>query len=172
MSNQYIIWNGAAPTTAAIVKVSTGAVIKTMLQLLGAVPFKIKAWGWQGDGFALAAPGTVELIDTGTVGATVTAHVAAGIMPRNDPNAPANTAGTSGTPFNLGTTHTGYTGTAEGTITATKVLDAWLASPMGVYSIQYPLGDEPKVVAGNFLRIRCTFAAAINALCYVVAEPG
>jgi len=172
MANQYIIWNAPMPTTAAIAKVTTGTAIKTMLQLLAAVPFRVVEWGWHGDGFALAAPGTVELLVTGTVGATVTAHAASGIMPHNDPNAPVNTAGTSGTPFNLGVTHTGFTGTAEGTITATEVLDAWLASPMGVYSKQFPLGREPKVAVTDFLRIRCTFAAAINALCYVIVEPG
>ena len=170
MANQYIIWNGAMPTTAALVKVTTGTVIKTMLQLLGAVPFKVKEWGISFDGFALAAPGTVELLVTGAVGATVTAHVAAGIMPFNDPNAPVNSAGTGGTPFNLGTTHTGYSASAEGTITATEVLDAQLLSPMAQYIKQYPLGDEPKVAAADFLRVRVTFAAAINALTYVIVE--
>lgn len=170
MGNQYIIWNAPMPTTAAIAKVTTGTAIKTLLQLLGAIPFKIKEWGISLDGFALAAPGTAELLVTGTVGATVTAHAASGIMPFNDPNAPVNSAGTSGTPFNLGTTHTGYTGTAEGTITATEIFDAQLLSPMAQYVKQWPLGDEPKIAVGDFLRVRVTFAAAINALTYVIAE--
>jgi hypothetical protein len=170
MGNLYKIWNGPMPTTAAIAEVTTGTAIKTMLQLLGAVPFKVKEWGWMGDGFALAAPGVVELLTTSTVGATVTASAASDIMKYGDPNAPANTAGTSGTPFNLGTTHTGYTATAEGTITATRILDAWQASPMGVYVKQFPLGQEPLIAVGDFLRIRNTFATAINALCYVLAE--
>src|SRR3990170_2889193 len=170
MSDQYIIWNGAMPTTAAIVKVTTGTAIKTLLQIKGAVPFKIKEWGISLDGFALAAPGTVELLVTGTVFATVTAHVAAGIMPYNDPNAPVNTAGTGGVPFNLGTAATGYTGSAEGTITATEILDAQLLSPMAQYVKQYPLGSEPEVALGDALRVRVTFAAAINALTYVIVE--
>jgi hypothetical protein len=170
MGNLYKIWNGPMPTTAAIAEVTSGTAIKTMLQVLGAVPFKVKEWGWMGDGFALAAPGIVELLTTSTVGATVTASVANDIMKYGDPNAPANSAGTSGTPFNLGTTHTGYTATAEGTITATRILDAWQASPMGTYVKQFPLGQEPQIAAGDFLRIRNTFAAAINVLCYVLAE--
>jgi hypothetical protein len=170
MSNNYIIWNAPMPTTAAVLKVTTGTAIKTMLQLKGAVPFSVVEWGWHGDGFALAAPGTVELLVTGTVFATVTASVAADIMPYNDPNAPVNTAGTSGTPFNLGTAATGYTASAEGTITATEVLDALLASPMANYVKQFPLGREPRIAAGDALRVRNTFAAAINVLTYVIVE--
>lgn len=170
MGNLYKIWNAPMPTTAAIAEVTTGTAIKTMLQVLGAVPFFVKEWGWMADGFALAAPGVVELLVTGTVGATVTAHAAAGIMPYSDPNSPVNTAGTSGVPFNLGTTHTGYTSTGEGTIVATEIFDAWQASPMGVYVKQFPLGQEPKIAIGDFLRIRNTFAAAVSVLCYVLVE--
>lgn len=170
MANTYIIYNAPMPTTAAVVKVTTGTAIKTLLQLKPAVPILVVEWGISFDGSAAATPGTVELIDTGTVGATVTASAAADVMPFNDPNAPANTAGTSGTPLNLGTTHTGYTATAEGTITATKVLDGQLIAPTGQYIKQFPLGREPKIVAANFLRVRVTFAAAINALTYVVFE--
>jgi len=170
MANQYIIWNAAMPTTAAIVKVTTGTAIKTLLQIKGAVPFVIVEWGISLDGFVAAAPGTVELLVTGTVAATVTAHAAAGIMPYHDPNAPVNTAGTSGVPFNLGTSETGFTGSAEGTITATEVLDALLDPPTGLYAKQFPLGREPGVALGDILRVRCTFAAAINALTYVIVE--
>lgn len=170
MANTYIIWNAPMPTTAAIAKVTTGTAIKTMLQVKGAVPFNIIEWGWAGDGFALAAPGTVELIVTGTVFGTVTASAAADIMPHNDPNAIVNTAGSSGVPFNLGTAATGYTASAEGSITAIEELDAFLASPMAQFVKQFPLGREPRVAAGDCLRIRNTFAAAINALCYVVVE--
>lgn len=170
MGKQYIVWNAAMPTTAGIVKVTTGTAIKTLLQLKGAVPFRVKEWGISFDGFALAAPGTIELLVTGTVFATVTAHVAAGIMPFNDPNAPVNTAGDSGVPFNLGTAATGYTSTAEGTITATEVLDAQLLSPMAQYIKQYPLGCEPEIALGDALRVRVTFAAAINALTYLIVE--
>jgi hypothetical protein len=166
----YIVWNAPAPTTAAIAKVTTGTAIKTLLQIKPATnsPIIIQEWGISFDGFAAAAPGTVELIDTGTVFATVTAHVAAGIMRYNDPNAPVNTAGTSGIPLNLGTAATGYTATAEGSITTTKVFDGGLIAPTTQYVKQFPLGREPMILPVNCLRIRVTFAAAINALCYVV----
>jgi hypothetical protein len=172
MAKTYIIYNAPMPTTAGIVKVTTGTAIKTLLQIKPAANFPIKVveWGISLDGFAAAAPGTVELIDTGTVFATVTASVAADVMPYDDPNAPANTAGASGVPLNLGTAATGYTASAEGTITATRVLDGQLIPPTGQYIHQFPLGREPGVVPGNCLRVRVTFAAAINGLCYVIFE--
>lgn len=168
MANTYVAYNAAMPTTAAIVKVATGTAIKTMLQLKPAVPIEVVEWGISFDGAALAAPGTVELIDTSTVFATVTALAAADVMPFNDPNAPANTAGASGTPLNLSTTASGFTATAEGTITATRVLDAQLIDPVNQYIKQFPLGLEPKVAAGVSLRVRVTFGTTVNALCYVV----
>jgi len=57
-------------------------------------------------------PITCELIQT-DVAATVTAHVAAGVQPYDDPGAVPSTV-------TLGTTATGYTATSEGSITATR----------------------------------------------------
>lgn len=168
MANTYVVYNGAMPTTAAIAKVATGAAIKTLLQIKPAIPIEVVEWGISFDGSALAAPGTVELIDTGTVFATVTSYAAADVMPFNDPNAPANTAGASGTPLNLGTSASGYTASAEGAITATRVLDGQLIDPVNQYIHQFPLGLEPKIAAGDSLRIRVTFGTTVNGLCYVV----
>ena len=160
------------PTTAALTPITTGTAIKTMLQLKPATnsPITVVEWGISFDGFAAAAPGDVELVETGTVFATVTASAAADIMPHNDYNAPVNTAGTSGIPLNLGVTHTGYTATAEGTVTATRVLDGGQMAPSAQFAKQLPLGREARIEPGFSLRIRVTFAAAINALCYVIFE--
>lgn len=168
--NTYKVINGPAPTTAAPASVTTGTEIKTLLQLKPALPISIVSWGISFDGSAAAAPGKVELIDTGSVAATVTAYTAADVMPHNNPDAPANTAGTSGTPLNLGTTHSGYTATNEGTITTARLLDLQLVAPTNQYVIQFPLGYYPTVKAGSILRVRVTFAAAINAYCWVVFE--
>lgn len=170
MAKLYIVTNGPMPTTAAPVPVTTGTAIKTMLQIVAAVPFKVVEWGWSGNGFAAAAPGNVELCATGAINATVTAYAAADVMPYDDPNAPANTTGTSGTPLNLGTAKSGYTATAEGTIVAVREFDAQQIAPAGEYVKQFPLGREPAVGAAEVLRIRNTFAAAISATCYVVLE--
>lgn len=167
----YIIHNGASPTTAAQVKVTSGTAIKTLLQVKGvtALPFKIVEWGISFSGFAAAAPPTVELIETGTVFATVTAHVAAGLV-EFGPGPPGGIP-VSTTFFEVGTAATGYTATAEGTITASRVFDSFLAPPTNPYVKQWPLGREPWVDAVSALRIRITAAAAIDVLCYVIVEP-
>lgn len=170
MSNTYIVYNGAMPTTSSSAKVTTGTSVKTMLQVEPAVPIKVVEWGCSFDGSAAATPGIVELIDTGTVFATVTAYAAADVMKFFDPNAPTNTAGSSGTPLNLGTANSGYTSTAEGSITATRVGDVQLVAPTNQYVKQFPLGREFGVPVGDSLRIRVNFGTAVNCLCYVVFE--
>jgi hypothetical protein len=166
----YICFNGPMNTTAAPVSVTTGSVIKTLLQLKPAanIDLKIIEWGISFDGSAAATPGKVELIDTGTVSGSVTAFAAADIMPFNDANAAANTAGTSGVPLNLGVAASGYTCTSEQAITATRMLDLQLIAPTGQYIHQFPLGERPSVKAGNILRVRTTFGTAINAYTYIV----
>jgi len=164
----YKIYNGPAPTTAAQVGVTTGTSIKTMLQVKGvaAVTMKVKAWGVSGNGSAAAAGPQWELIETGTVFGTVTAHVAAGIVAWD-----AQALGVaSGTYFAFGTAATGYTGSAEGTITASRVLDSQYIQPTGERAWEFSLGNEPVISAVSALRIRVTAAAAINAVCWVLIE--
>src|ERR1700733_1285074 len=103
MPNLYQVYNGAMPTTSSAVKVTTGTSIKTMLQIKPAIPIEVIEWGVSFDGSAAATPGICELIDTGTVFATVTAYAVADVYPTNNPFAPANSSGTSGSPLNLGT---------------------------------------------------------------------
>lgn len=160
----YVAWNTAMPTTAARTAVTTGTAIKTMLQV--ATPstkdIKVVRWGVRFD----SAPTAVvrcELVQT-DVAATVTAHVAAGVQPYEDPNGPASL-------MTLGTTATGYTGTSEGSTTATRTADEWVA-PIGVsyYDYEWSLGREFKVPVSRFLRVRMTTGTADNALCYIVWE--
>ena len=164
MATLYWAANGAAPTTAALVAVTTGTAIKTLLQVAPSTtrPIKVVEWGISFDGSSAATPIKCELIQT-DVAATVTAHVAAGVQPYDDPNGPASTV-------TLSTTATGYTATAEGTITATRYGDLQFIAPTGQYVKQYPLGREWQVPVSKFLRIRVTAGAAVNAYCYVVFE--
>lgn len=161
----FYAYNGAMPTTAAAAKVTTGTAIKTMQQLKPGTnsPFEIVEWGISFDASAATTPGVCELIETGTVFATVTTYAAADVMPYDDASASLATAST------LGTSAGGYTATAEGTITATRILDAQLINPaFGPYVKQFPFGARPRVKAGNCLRVRVTFGTAVNALTYVV----
>lgn len=164
MATLYFAANGAMPTTAALTKVTTGTAIKTMLQIASSAtrPLKVVEWGISFDGSAAATPIQCELIQT-DVAATVTAHVAAGVQPYDDPNAPASTV-------TLGTSATGYTATAEGTITATRYGDAQLIAPTNQYVKQWPLGREFQVPVSKFLRVRVTAGTAVNAYCYVIWE--
>lgn len=166
----FLIGNGAMQTTAAFVPVTTAAVIKTLLQVKPSATkvAKIVEWGISFDGFAAAAPGKVELIET-DVAATVTAHVAADIT-KLDGEALACGDPTTNL-IQVGTTSTGFTATAEGTITAVRNLDGpQLIAPTNQFIKQFPLGREPVIQIAKFARIRVTFAAAINAYCYMIIE--
>jgi hypothetical protein len=164
MAKTYFAYNGPAVTTAAPTAVTTGTAIKTLMQLAppSTEDLKVVQWGITFDGTAAAAPIKVELIET-DVAATVTAYVASGIVAWNQPNDPASLV-------TLSTTGSGYTATAEGTITATRMLDLQLVAPNGGYAVQFPLGREPVCRAAKFLRVRVTAAAAVNAVCWVIWE--
>ncbi len=172
----YLVQNSAMQTTAAPVKQPTGTAIRTMMQLAPATGFPIRVieWGCSFDGSAAAVPGEIELVDTGTVFATglSTAYAVADVMPFSDPNAPANTSGTSGVPLNLGTGLSGFaTGAVtEGSTTACRTGDLQLVAPTGQYVKQFPLGREFEVPAGHALRVRMTFAVTINTYIYVIFE--
>ncbi len=165
----YLIANGPSPTTAAQVAVTTGTSIKTLLQVKpsATITAKIKEWGISFDGFAAAAPIKVELLET-DVAATVTAHVAAGIVKLD---AVALRGGDPTTNlFPVGTTSTGYTASGEGSITASRVFDVQFIAPTNQYVKQFPLGLEPIMDLSLFTRIRVTAGAAVNAYCYVIVE--
>jgi len=163
--HRYKTWNGPMPTTAAQAAVSTGTAIKTMLQLATPATRQIQLIAW---GFTLDDPpgadAVIELLQT-DVAATVTAHIAAGVQPL-DPNAPASL-------LTLGTSATGYTGTAEGSITATRVFDAVALSSVSgesplTYGWQWMPDERPIVAISKFLRVRATTpTTAVDMRCWV-----
>jgi hypothetical protein len=68
----------------------------------------------------------------------------------------------------LGTSATGFTASAEGTVGATsRLLAHRQVPPNGGYEYEFPLGREPRVAVSRFLRIRVTAAAAVNASCWI-----
>lgn len=164
----YLVSNGAMQTNAALVKVTTSAAVKTLMQIKpGATQVvQIIEWGASFDGSAAATPGEVELIET-DVAATVTAYAAADFTKYD------NEALLAGDPttnmFAVGTTSSGYTASGEGSIAAVRNLDApQLIAPTNQFIKQFPLGREPIIQPGKFARIRVTFGAAINAYCYMI----
>jgi hypothetical protein len=168
---QYSFANGPQQTTSAFAKVTTGTAIKTMLQGKFTVPVRIVEWGCSLDGSAAATPGQVELIETGTVFATVTAYATADITRYDGEALLFGDPTSSSVLINVGTSASGYTSTSEGSITAVRNLAGpQLIAPTNQFIQQFPLGYRPLVQAGNALRIRMTFGTAVNAYCYCIIE--
>ena len=164
---RYLLANGPMQTTASFAAVTTGTSIKTMLQAKPFIPMKIVEWGISFDGFAAALPGKVELIET-DVAATVTASADVDItkLSQVGDGVAASVGG-----LTLGTTSTGYTSSAEGTITAIRNLDAPIfLPPTGPFVKQFPLGREPMIQVAKFGRIRVLFGTAVNCYCYMILE--
>lgn len=155
------------PTTAAFAGVTTGTAIKTLLQLKPFNPMRIVAWGISFDGFAAALPIKVELLETGTVFGTVTASVDNDCV-KMDGASDVTAASVAG--LTHGTSATGYTCTSEGSITATRLFDEQFIAPTSQYVYQFPLGQEPILIAGNACRIRVTAGTAVNAICWIEVE--
>lgn len=167
-AHRYKTWNGAMPTTAAQAAVTTGTAIKTMLQVASPSSRKLEIIAW---GFSIDDPpgadAVIELIQT-DVAATVTAHVASGVQPL-DAGAPASLV-------TLGTSSTGYTATAEGTTTASRVFDAVSLSSTSAeaagsmrYSYQFMPDERPIVDISKFLRVRATTpTTAVDMRCWIV----
>jgi hypothetical protein len=166
--HRYKSWNGPAPTTAAQAAVTTGTAIKTMLQI--ATPStrqcQIIAWGFTIDD-PPGADAVIELLDV-DVAATVTAHVNAGVQALT-PGAPVSL-------MTLGTSATGYTATAEGTPTASRVHDVVApssvsaeAAPVLTYGYQFMPDERPIIAVSRFLRVRATTpTTAVDMRCWVV----
>jgi hypothetical protein len=162
----YFVANGPAPTTAAQVPVTTGTAIKTLLQVKPFDLIRIVEWGMSFDGSAAATPIKCELLET-DVAATVTALADADITKFG---AAGDVAAASVAGLTLGTSATGYTATAEGSITASRMFDAQLIAPTNQYVKQFPLGREPIIQIAKFGRIRVTAPAAVNAYAYMILE--
>jgi hypothetical protein len=169
----YQIFNGATPTTAKFVAVTTGTSINTLLQVKASatVLAKIVEWGIKCDAPASACLFVAELLET-DVAATVTAHVAAGLN-KLDANAVAG-GDPSTNLIQVGTTSTGYTSAGEGSITAVRLFDqitVTVPSSNGYEFVkQFPLGREPVINLGLFGRIRTHTSVAVNAVCYMTVE--
>ena len=162
---QLLIPNHAMQTADSPAGVTTGTAIKTMLQVKPVCPLWIVEWGYFFDGSPSDIK--VELIETGAVFATVTAHVEADITKYG---AVADATAMGAANLTLGTSATGYTGTAEGTVTAIRNLDGPQISSLKSFIKQFPLGERPLIQIGNSGRIRVKAAAAVNMLCYMIVS--
>jgi hypothetical protein len=158
----YIAYNAitsalSSPMTGTATS-STSGTVKTILQIKPGAKIQVVEWGYSFTS-APASPVQMELIETGTVFATVTSG---GILNYNTPTLTTSAATT-------GTAATGYNASAEGTITATRLL-AQNFDMSTFFKQQFPLDREPEVLSGSSLRVRATptTSAASTVLCYVV----
>jgi hypothetical protein len=159
----YIAWNQdtsaltGPPTSTALV----ASTLKTVLQIKpGASKIRIVEWGYNFDTVPTAAV-TAELVETGTVFATVTT-LGSGIRPYNDDTGAASLA-------SVGVSASGFNASAEGSVTASRLL-AYQNEWNSEFKQQFPLGREPEVNAASALRLRFKCANVINVSCYVVWE--
>jgi hypothetical protein len=162
---KYKAFNGPAPTTAAQASVASGTSVKTFLQLKAGTGKGLIITGW---GYSLdteqAAAGTIELLKT-DVAATVTAFVAGDVTALATPS----TAST----LSLGTAASGYTASAEGSITATDMYDAiklpvsTTTGPHMTYNRLFGKDERPYLPAGGILRVRATTGTSAGLICWV-----
>ena len=156
----FLVYNCAtAALTAHAAFVTTGTSIKTMLQLKSSGANLTGIWWGYCFDSTPAVPVYVELVSTGTVAATVTAFNAGDIIKYGD-------SGCTAAELTLSTTTSGFTASAEGTITATRLLDVGVPMASG-YETQLPLDREFGVLATDYLRIRAHTATAVNMLCWI-----
>jgi hypothetical protein len=81
--------------------------------------------------------------------------------------------GNPGAPASLCVGGTGATSVSdgavtEGTITASRLLDAQEVHPQTGYAVWYPPTDRPRVAVSRFLRVRVNFTVAVSCLPWVI----
>lgn len=154
------LYKAIPKTSHAITEVATGTALKTLLQVAtpSTTDIRIVGWGISFDGVVVTNPsGVVTLIDV-DVAATVTS-----LTPEK-----------WGAGFNQnslcvgGASATGYNATAEGSITASTILDGQNVHPQSGYALWYPEASRPKIAISRFLRIRALFSVDINAIPWIV----
>jgi len=148
------VTTGLTAPMAGVATSSTANTVKTILQVKpGSSKIRIVSWGFS-YASTPTAPVLVELVTT-DVAATVTSG---SISSFNDATGASSLATT-------GTAATGFNASAEGTITTTRLLD--FRSDVNNWPlIQFPLGREPEVNTGTFLRIRATPTTSASTTVY------
>lgn len=168
---RYLIANSPMPTTAMSVKQPTGTAIRTMLQVAPSIPVIVSEWGVSFDGTTAATPAQCELVETGTVAATMSTALASADVTQLDAVSDG-LAPSSILTFSTTTTAFATAAVTEGTITATRRGDIQQIPTTSPYVKMQPLQTEFYVASGRILRVRVlTATATVNAYIYVVVSP-
>lgn len=145
-----------APVKVALVAATAKSVIQVVTP--ATTDLDIRAWGVSFDSAAAGGEALCELLDTGAIAGTVTS-----LTPTawGDPNAPASLCVG-------GTAATGYNASAEGTITASRLLDVQMVNIQTGYSIWYPDTGFPRLGVSRVLRVRVTSPATVNVVPFIL----
>jgi hypothetical protein len=151
-------------TYLPIVVALVAATTKTVLQVVtpSTTDIRVLGWGVSFDGASgTAIPVICQLIDA-TETATVTS-----LTPETWGNSfsPASlcVGGTSATGYNAGTENVG-------TLTTSRQLDCQHVHPQSGYGVYFPEPRQPKIAISRCLRIRCTAAAGVNVLPWILFD--
>jgi hypothetical protein len=173
MGTLYMMQNYPAGTAGPSPGQTTSATLFTQLQVqTGASAtyvMRVVEWGVSFNASAVGVPFQCDLVDTISINASVTGFAAADVSVLN-PDTPAQSGTTSGAPFILSGTASGYLSTGEGTITSIRSFDCQMVEPIGGYYKQFPLGREPLITPGHFLRVRVHGDGTTKCIAYVIVE--
>lgn len=156
---------GASHTAAGVVtEIGTTTALATMLQVAtpATTGISVLGWGISFDGVTGSdAPGIVQLIDC-DVGMSAAASLTPdGWNAEGKAVASLCVGGTGATAVHDGTV-------TEGTITASNHIDTQEVHPQTGYGVWFPSDRLPYVALSRFLRLRVTFAVAVNCLPWIV----
>jgi hypothetical protein len=163
MSKLFLAFNGPEQTTAAPALVTPANSPETIQQLYPGTTMEIDIvkWGICFNQSVAATPVRVELIEA-NVAATVTAYAAADVTNLNQPN-------DTGTLLTLSTSGSGYTASAEGSITAVRTGDFQQIDPaLSPFWYEFTLGRAFRIREGKYGRIRVTGATSYAISTYIV----
>lgn len=160
----FVVYNGAVPGAAALVKQATGTALRTQLQLATsstAREIQLKAWSFEFDGTSANTPIECEvLIHTGGPQTTLTTYNAADIA-----KVDGNAVGGSATTLQLGAALSGFgTGAVEVAPTTVRNIQSHLVPPTAGIFWQEDPAALPFVPTSAFVRTRVTSGTNVN--CY------
>lgn len=160
----FITWNAATPTTGIQgAGVATGATtLVAMLQIKAGTPkMRIIEWGYSFSTAPTSAV-TVDLVTSSTGLTMTTATQAADVLTYNDVTGPATQIAVGAT------TNSGYGAVAEsGSATIRTIAKQYELGSQ--FKQQFPLGREPEINGGQFLRIRMA-GVNLTASAYAIWE--
>lgn len=161
MSDIYIA--GPSYTAAGVItEVSTLTALATLLQVAtpSTTHIVVVGWGISFDGTAAAdPPGMCYLLDC-DVGMSAATSLTPTTWSNPDAVASLCVGGTGATCVSDGAV-------TEGTITASRLLDAQEVHPQTGYACWFPADARPRVAESRFLRLRTHFGIAVNSLPWI-----